>query len=108
MHSKGKHQQNKRKSPEWEKIFANEATNKQLISEIYKQLKQVNNNNKIQPNQKMGGRPKQTFLQRRQMAKRHKKRCSTSLIIREMQIKKTTVTLSPHTVQNGHYQKLYK
>ena len=65
MHSKGKHQQNKRKSPEWEKIFANEATNKQLISEIYKQLKQINNNNKIQPNQKMGGRPKQTFLQRR-------------------------------------------
>ena len=37
-----------------------------LISKIYKQLIQLNNNKKIkQPNHKMGRRPKQTFLQRR-------------------------------------------
>jgi len=51
----------KRQSLEWEKIIANEATDKELISKIYKQLLQKNK----QPNQKVGQRTKQTFLQRR-------------------------------------------
>ena len=36
----------KRQPSEWEKIFANEATDKAFISKIYKQLMQLNKKNK--------------------------------------------------------------
>ena len=39
---------------EWEKIIANEATDKQLISKIYRQLLKLNSRKIKDPNQKMG------------------------------------------------------
>ena len=55
LHSKGN--QTKGQPTEWEKIFANDANDKGLISKIFKQLIQLNKNIK-QPNQKMGRRSK--------------------------------------------------
>jgi len=43
----------KRQPTEWEKIFASDATNKRLVSKIYKQLIQLKNNNK-NPTKKNG------------------------------------------------------
>ena len=65
--------------------------NKDLISKMYKQLIQLNHKKNKQSNKKMGRRPKQTFLQRHMiwMASRHMKKCSTLLILGEMQIKTT-------------------
>ena len=48
----------KRQPSEWEKIFANEATDRGLTSKIYKQFMQLSIKNNKQPNPKMGRRTK--------------------------------------------------
>ena len=50
---------------EWEKIFANNMTDKGLMSKIYKQLLQFSNRKTKNAIKEMGRRPKQTFIQRR-------------------------------------------
>ena len=80
----------KRKPSEWEKIIANETTDKGLISTIKKQLIQLNTRKTNNPIKKWERDLNRHFSKEdTKVAEKHMKRCSTLLIIRIMLMKST-------------------
>ena len=74
LHSKRNHKQNEKTTHRMGENICKQGTDKGLLSKIYKKLMELRlqkqtthttQQQKKQPHQKMGRRPKQTFLQKR-------------------------------------------
>ena len=78
---------------EWEKIFSTCTSDRAVISKIYKELTQLYTKNTKNPIDKWAKDLGRHFTKEdTQAINKYTKKCSTSLVIREMQIKTTKIS----------------
>jgi hypothetical protein len=93
----------KRLPTEWEKIFVSYSSDKGLISRIYQELKKLNSPQINDQVKKWAHELNREFSKEEvQLANKYMK-CSTSLVIKEMQTK-TTLRFYLSPIRNGYHQ----
>ena len=90
----------KRQPLEWEKIFVNDISGNGLVSQIHKELTKLNTEKMNISIKTWVEDMNRLFSKEDIQITRDMKRCSTSLITREIQIKVYN-KISPHTCQDG-------
>jgi hypothetical protein len=88
--AKGTINRTKLQLTDWEKIFTNPTTNRRVISKIFKEHRKVDTKKPNNPNKKWDTELNREYSpEKSQMARKHLKKYSTSLVVRKMQIKTT-------------------